>query len=122
MSQMAAPGASDGRSSGRVMMTSKRKERSMRDDRIAVKLHPRLEKEGRGLCDPMEPRNREVIASSHYGPQGYLRVFPSGFILAQIAAGTLIRVKPEKSIGGKGPGATGGASKSRKARMKGEQR
>lgn len=94
----------------------------MRDDRIAVKLHPRLEKEGRGLCDPVEPRNREVIASSQYGPQGYLRVFPSGFILAQIAAGTLIRVEPEKSTSGKGPGAPGRTRKSRKAGMKGEEK
>ncbi len=94
----------------------------MSDDRIAVKLHPRLEREGRGLCDPVEPRNREVIASSQYGPQGYLRVFPSGFILAQIAAGTLIRVQPEKSMSGKGPGAPGGARKSRRTGMKGEKR
>ncbi len=94
----------------------------MRDDRIAVKLHPRLEKEGRGLCDPVEPRNREVIASSCYGPQGYLRVFPSGFILAQIAAGTLIRVKPEKSMSGKGPGGPGGARKSRRTGTKGAER
>lgn len=93
----------------------------MRDDRIAVKLHPRLEKEGRGLCDPVEPRNHEVIASSQYGPLGYLRVFPSGFILAQIAAGTLIRVQPEESTKSKGTGAPGGASKSRRAGKKGKQ-
>ena len=93
----------------------------MRDVRIAIKLHPRLEQEGRGLCDPLEPKNSAVIAASNYGPQGYLRVFSSGFILAQIAAGTLIRVKPEPSISGKGPGAPGGARKSRRIGMKGEQ-
>ena len=74
------------------------------------------------MCDPVEPQNSAVIAASNYGPQGYLRVFPSGFILAQIGAGTLIRVEPTKSKSGKESGTPGGARKSRRTGMKGARR
>ncbi|UCD37852.1 MAG: hypothetical protein JSW54_13690 [Fidelibacterota bacterium] len=71
---------------------------------IAVRLHPRLEEEGRGLCDPEDPRNKEVLTPSNYGAKGYLRVYPSGFIQAQIRSGTLVRI-PERNVGGAGKGA-----------------
>ncbi len=71
----------------------------MAEKTIAVKLNPQLEKEGRGLCDPEEPRNNEVITPLNYSARGYLRVHPSGFIQAQIQAGVLIRVPEEKPVG-----------------------
>jgi len=73
---------------------------------IAVRLNPQLEAEGRGLCDPVDPRNAEVIARSAYGAKGYMLVHPSGFIQAQIASGTLIRVEQKAPTTGrdrKGP-------------------
>lgn len=69
----------------------------MMDKTIAVRLHPRLESEGRGLCDPEDRRNCEVITSRNYGPKGYIIVHTSGFIRAQIQAGTLVKV-PVKEI------------------------
>lgn len=69
----------------------------MAEKTIAVRLHPQLEKEGRGLCDPEDPRNNEIITPLNYGNKGYLRVHPSGFIQAQIQAGVLIRVPEGKS-------------------------
>lgn len=68
----------------------------MMKNTIAVRLNPRLESEKRGLCDPDDPRNSEVITPYNYGPQGYLIVHSSGFIRAQIQAGTLIEVPVEK--------------------------
>lgn len=73
----------------------------MKNKTIAVRLHPRLEREGRGLCDPEDPRNSEIIAARNYGPQGYLIVHPSGFIRAQIRTGTLIEVPVKKNSGSK---------------------
>ena len=49
----------------------------MKGEKVAVRLHPRLAEEGRGLCDPEDPRNEEVITPLNYGAQGYLRVYPS---------------------------------------------
>lgn len=69
----------------------------MAEKTIAVRLHPQLEKEGRGLCDPEDPRNNEIITPLNYSTKGYLRVHASGFIQAQIQAGTLIRVPESKS-------------------------
>ena len=69
----------------------------MDEKTIAVKLHPQLEKEGRGLCDPEDPRNAEIITPMNYSSKGYLRVHPSGFIQAQIQAGVLIRVPESKT-------------------------
>jgi|GEM_PF-6575884 len=71
----------------------------MAEKTIAVKLNPQLEKEGRGICDPEEPRNNEVITPLNYGARGFLRVHPSGFIQAQIQAGVLIRVPEGKAVG-----------------------
>ncbi len=71
----------------------------MAEKTIAVKLSPQLEQEGRGICDPEEPRNNEVITPLNYGARGYLRVHPSGFIQAQIQAGVLIRVPEGKAVG-----------------------
>jgi hypothetical protein len=73
------------------------KGKDMTEKTIAVRLHPRLEGEGRGFCDPDEPRNGEVITQHNYGGDGYLIVYPSGFIRAQIRAGMLIEV-PVKNI------------------------
>ncbi|MFB0517032.1 MAG: hypothetical protein ACETWG_10595 [Candidatus Neomarinimicrobiota bacterium] len=81
---------------------------------IAVKLNPRLEKEGRGLCDPQDPRNSEVITLLNYGAKGYLRVYPSGFIQAQIQAGVLLRV-PESQASGSTKG-TASANKAQSGR------
>ena len=67
--------------------------------KIAVRLHPRLEAEGRGLCDPDDPRNGEVLSARGYGTRGYLRVYPSGFILAKIQSGVLLRVQEEDRPG-----------------------
>ncbi len=83
----------------------------MAEKTIAVKLNPRLEQEGRGLCDPEDPRNGEVITPLNYGTRGYLRVHPSGFIQAQIEAGVLIRVTEKKAAGSTAKGGT----RSRKA-------
>ena len=85
------------------------KEMVMKGKKVAVRLHPRLAEEGRGLCDPEEPRNEEVITPLNYGTRGYLRVYPSGFIRAQIQAGILIRV-PE----GEKTGAAKGRSQGKK--------
>ena len=74
----------------------------MKEKTIAVRLHPRLESEGRGLCDPEDSRNDEVITHHNYGPQGYLIVHPSGFIRAQIQAGTLVEVPVKKTSVSKG--------------------
>ena len=59
---------------------------------IAVRLAPNLELEGRGFCDPGEPRNTAIITAHNYGPEGYIRVHPSGFIQALIRSGELIQV------------------------------
>ena len=64
----------------------------MAEKTIAVKLAARLEAEGRGFCDPGEPRNSEIITARNYGSSGYLRVHPSGFIQALIQSGALIKV------------------------------
>ena len=64
----------------------------MAEKTIAVKLAARLEAEGRGFCDPSEPRNGEIITARNYGSGGYLRVHPSGFIQALIQSGALIKV------------------------------
>jgi hypothetical protein len=72
------------------------KGKDMMEKTIAVRLHPRLESEGRGLCDPDEPRNGEVITQHNYSADGYLIVYPSGFIRAQIRAGMLIEVPAKK--------------------------
>ncbi len=85
----------------------------MAEKTIAVKLNPQLEKEGRGICDPEEPRNNEVITPLNYGARGYLRVHPSGFIQAQIQAGVLIRVPERKAVGADNVGK--GAARSKKA-------
>ncbi len=79
----------------------------MVDKTIAVRLNPQLELEGRGLCDPEDPRNDEIITPMNYISEGYLRVHPSGFIRAQIQAGTLIRVPESKTVA-ENEGATGG--------------
>ena len=68
----------------------------MADKTIAIKLAPRLEAEGRGFCDPGEPRNSAVISAHSYGSEGYLRVHPSGFIQALIQSGALIEVSAGK--------------------------
>ena len=86
----------------------------MAEKTIAVKLNPQLEKEGRGLCDPEDPRNGEVITPLNYGARGYLRVHPSGFIQAQIQAGVLIKV-PEK----RPANAAGDSAGSKQARSSG---
>ncbi|UCH61888.1 MAG: hypothetical protein JSU77_08740 [Fidelibacterota bacterium] len=70
----------------------------MAEKTIAVRLNPQLEQEGRGICDPEDPRNDKVITPSNYGTQGHLRVHPSGFIQAQIQAGVLIRVPERKAV------------------------
>ena len=67
--------------------------------KIAVRLHPRLEAEGRGLCDPDDPRNGEVLSARGYGSRGYLKVYPSGFILAKIQSGALLKVEGESRSG-----------------------
>ena len=85
----------------------------MTEKTIAVKLNPQLEKEGRGICDPEEPRNNEVITPLNYGARGFLRVHPSGFIQAQIQAGVLIRVPEGKAVGADNVGK--GAARSNKA-------
>ena len=64
----------------------------MAEKTIAGKLAARLEAEGRGFCDPGEPRNSEIITARNYGSSGYLRVHPSGFIQALIQSGALIKV------------------------------
>lgn len=64
----------------------------MSEKTIAVKLATKLEAEGRGFCDPGEPRNSEIITARNYGSGGYLRVHPSGFIQALIQSGALIKV------------------------------
>jgi hypothetical protein len=88
----------------------------MMDKTIAVRLHPRLESEGRGLCDPEDPRNGEVITGRNYGPKGYIIVHPSGFIRAQIQAGTLVKVPVKKASDSKGKIRAGtAAAGSRKA-------
>ncbi len=84
----------------------------MAEKTIAVRLNPQLEKEGRGICDPEDPRNDEVITPLNYGARGYLRVHPSGFIQAQIQAGVLIQV-PEGKVADAGK-ADKGATKGRK--------
>ncbi|UCD38469.1 MAG: hypothetical protein JSW54_03050 [Fidelibacterota bacterium] len=84
----------------------------MGEKTIAVRLNPQLEKEGRGICDPEDPRNNEVITPRNYGARGYLRVHPSGFIQAQIQAGVLIRV-PDVKVADAGK-ADRGAAKSGK--------
>ena len=68
----------------------------MADKTIAVKLATKLEAEGRGFCDPGEPRNSEIITARNYGSGGYLRVHPSGFIRALIQSGALIKVSAGK--------------------------
>ena len=65
--------------------------------KIAIKLNSLLEASGRGLCDPDDARNENVIAKANYGPHGYLEVHDSGFIQARIMSGELIQVKPEKT-------------------------
>ncbi len=65
----------------------------MAEKTIAIKLAARLEAEGRGFCDPSEPRNSEIITARNYGSGGYLRVHPSGFIQALIQSGALIKVR-----------------------------
>ena len=64
----------------------------MAEKTIAVKLAARLEAEGRGFCDPSEPRNGGIITARNYGSGGYLRVHPSGFVQALIQSGALIKV------------------------------
>ncbi len=64
----------------------------MAEKTVAVKLATKLEAEGRGFCDPSEPRNSEIITARNYGSRGYLRVHPSGFIQALIQSGALIKV------------------------------
>ena len=71
----------------------------MAEKTIAVKLNPLLEQEKRGLCDPEDKRNSEVITSLNYGNQGYLRVYPSRFIQAQIQSGVLVRVSEQNARG-----------------------
>ena len=82
--------------------------------KIGVKLSPQLEAEGRGLCDPTEPFNEEIITRFNYGPHGYMEVYASGFIRAKIAVGQLIAVRPRagrKSPKPRGsPGRTRGSS------------
>ncbi|MCK4578336.1 MAG: hypothetical protein KAU50_06070 [Candidatus Marinimicrobia bacterium] len=75
----------------------------MNEKMIAVKLAPRLEQEGRGLCDPEDPRNEMIITPSNYNARGYLRVHPSGFIQAMIASGLLIPVPTADDKRGKRP-------------------
>ncbi len=89
----------------------------MTEKTIAVRLNPRLEKEGRGICDPEDPRNAEVITLLNYGSRGYLRVHPSGYIQAQIQAGVLIQV-PEKKTTEAGRG----AARSKQSRSGGKSR
>ena len=86
----------------------------MDEKTIAVRLHPQLEKEGRGLCDPEDPRNDEIITPMNYGSKGYLRVHPSGFIQAQIQAGVLIRIPESKTVVVNQGAAGGKKAKSRK--------
>ena len=76
---------------------------------IAVKLAARLESEGRGFCDPSEPRNGEIITAHNYGAGGYLRVHPSGFIQALIQSGALIEVSAgnREATAATSPGAAG---------------
>ena len=82
--------------------------------KIGVKLSPQLEAEGRGLCDPTEPSNEEIITRFNYGPHGYMEVYASGFIRAKIAVGQLIAVKPPS--GGRSPKTRGGPGRSRVVR------
>jgi hypothetical protein len=90
----------------------------MKGKKVAVRLHPRLEEDGRGLCDPEDPRNDEVITPLNYGAHGYLRVYPSGFIQAQIQAGVLIRVPERDAAGGsKGKPKVTRSSPGRKTRV-----
>ncbi len=86
----------------------------MAEKTIAVRLNPQLEQEGRGLCDPEDPRNDEVITPLNYSARGYLRVHPSGFIQAQIQAGVLIQVAEKEAAGT--DNVSKGAAKSRKSR------
>ena len=96
----------------------------MAEKTIAVRLNPQLEKEGRGICDPEDPRNDEVITPLNYGTRGYLRVHPSGFIQAQIQAGVLIRVSEEKVTGARDTdkGATKGKQTQPVKRTRGDKR
>ncbi len=82
----------------------------MAEKTIAVKLAARLETEGRGFCDPAEPRNSEIITARNYGSGGYLRVHPSGFIQALIQSGALIKVSTSNrdTATETGPGPAGG--------------
>ena len=82
--------------------------------KIGVKLSPQLEAEGRGLCDPTEPINKEIITRFNYGPHGYMEVYASGFIRAKIAVGQLIAVKPP--AGRRLPKTRGGPGRTRVAR------
>ena len=70
---------------------------------IAVRLAPNLELEGRGFCDPGEPRNKAIITARNYGAEGYIRVHPSGFIQALIRSGELIQVDSEDRETGRPP-------------------
>ncbi len=70
---------------------------------IAVKLAPNLELEGRGFCDPSEPRNEAIITARNYGAEGYIRVHPSGFIQALIRSGELIQVDSSDRETGRPP-------------------
>ena len=66
----------------------------MKKTTMAVKLSPKLEADGRGLCDPESHINGQVITPANYGPKGYMRVHPTGFIQAQIDMGILLEVQP----------------------------
>lgn len=66
----------------------------MKNKTMAVKLSPELEADGRGLCDPESHINGKIITPANYGPKGYMRVHPTGFIQAQIDMGILIEVLP----------------------------
>ncbi len=67
----------------------------MKNTTMAVKLSPKLEADGRGLCDPESHINGQVITPANYGPKGYMRVHPTGFIQAQIDMGILLEVQPK---------------------------
>lgn len=66
----------------------------MKNTTMAVKLSPKLEADARGLCDPESHINGQIITPANYGPKGYMRVHPTGFIQAQIDMGILIEVLP----------------------------
>ncbi len=67
----------------------------MKNSTLAVKLSPKLEADGRGLCDPESHINGQVITPANYGSKGYMQVHPTGFIQAQIDMGILIEVLPQ---------------------------